>query len=280
MRPGRLLPGALAALALPALAALGFYLAGNGVTVSALALATVPAGLLAGAAWASGRRPRVARLALVGLLALDGAYIAWRLERTSPARAALQLCERGECGGSPPLLSRLAPESETARAGMAMCGALGLIRDPERSELQRLLEREYGAIDRTPGLAALPSAPLLGLWRGDGRALLWQPPGKNRVPGVIFLHGFGGQLTVYLKALIDGGLGDSHALLAPFGGQADQVEARRVDRGRQAVVEQVGEAILLTVGPPEAGRSAEGGEQGVAVAEAAVDQGLEVDREL
>jgi len=153
------------------------------------------------------------------LLALDAVYIAARIDQTSPVRAALRLCDPGDCSPSPPLLSRLAPESETAMAGMALTGFFGAIRGAEAAELSRLLRLEYGSFDRQTALTASPNAPLLGLQRGEGRYLLWMPKNNPNPPCIVFLHGFGGQLSIYLKALLDGGL-DRYAIVAPLGGPA------------------------------------------------------------
>ena len=219
MRSRRRLAAALSLLALQPAIALAFYLAGNGVTRSALALASVPLALVTAAVWASGRALRSAPAVLAALLALDGVYVADRCVRTETGRSGIRLCEMRDCTSEAPLLTRLAPESETARAGMALTSTLGMIREPERSELTRLLRHEYDAIDRSPALSSLPSAPLLGLVRGRGRHLLWLPPDTARpAPAIVFLHGFGGQLTAYLTALLDAGLGEHHAILAPFGG--------------------------------------------------------------
>ena len=50
------------------------------------------------------------------LIVDDGAFVAWRCERTSPARAALQLCEMGDCEGTPPLPP---PRHDARRDGLS-----------------------------------------------------------------------------------------------------------------------------------------------------------------
>lgn len=213
----------LLAVALVSGAALALYIGGNGLTRSALALGSVPAGaLLALAAWRPRVSPRQRQAALLGLLALaalDAMHVDWRLEATEPKKAALHYCEYRDCAASPPLLARLAPEGETAMAGMALSSFFQLIREPEKSELTRLLRAEYTEAAADPALAALPSAPLLGLLRSDVGYQLWEPRQRGeQTPCVVFLHGFGGQLSVYVKALLDGGLGESFAVAAPLGG--------------------------------------------------------------
>lgn len=202
---------------------LAFYLAGNGPSRSALALATLPALALTLLAASRRRNPplvnqALAALALV-LLGVNFSHIIWRLDSTSPEGAALRWCERRDCKAAPPLLARLAPEDETVRAGMALSSSLGLILEPERSALERLLQAEYKEVAANPKLAALPSAPLLGLLRSDVGYQLWEPARRgDQAPCIVFLHGFGGQLSAYLKALLDGGLGESFAIVAPLGG--------------------------------------------------------------
>jgi predicted esterase len=210
-------------LALASGVPLAFYLSGNGPSRSALALATLPA-LALTLLLASRQRnyPRLdqalAAFALA-LLCVDVFHILWRLDSTAPGKAALRWCERRDCKADPPFLARLAPEDETVRAGMALSSALGLIHGPEQSALAKLLQVEYQEVAANPRFAALPSAPLLGLLRSDVGYQLWEPARRpDQVPCIVFLHGFGGQLSVYLKALLDGGLGESFAIVAPPGG--------------------------------------------------------------
>ena len=97
MRSRRRLAAALSLLALQPAIALAFYLAGNGVTRSALALASVPLALVTAAVWASGRALRSAPAVLAALLALDGVYVADRCVRTETGRSGIRLCEMRDC---------------------------------------------------------------------------------------------------------------------------------------------------------------------------------------
>lgn len=213
----RVLRGGRVALAVPLVVALGLYLAGNGPTWGAWSLATLPS-LLGLAGGRAGRRlGRVGRRLAVGALALsDLVYIGHRLSVTSgPTRVAL--CDREGCGPGP-IEARIIPESESALAGLALASATGAIRGAERQELDRLLRRDYGALDASPAWRGGPNAPILGLRGVSGRYFLSLPPGKTRPPCVVFLHGFGGQLSVYLKAIVDSEIGQQFAVIAPLGG--------------------------------------------------------------
>jgi predicted esterase len=106
-------------------------------------------------------------------------------------------------------------EGEAALAGLGLAGALGFIGGAERASLDALLRREYAALAASPRFAGLPAAPLVRA-AGHARYLQWIPPGRDRAPCLVFLHGFGGQLTVYLRSLIESGLGDDFVVLAPF----------------------------------------------------------------
>lgn len=206
-------------LALPPLLALAFYLLGNGPTLPAFALSTLPALLLCAWALRHSRRHRRLALWMLGLIVwFDFTYIMARIDKTSPGKAAMRLCVDGDCSGSPPIESRLAPESETAMAGLSLSSFLGGIKGAERDELERLLRLEYAAFDAVPALAALPNAPLAGLRPWGRRYLLHMPAGVDRPPCLVFLHGFGGQLSIYLKTLLESDLARTHAIVAPFGG--------------------------------------------------------------
>lgn len=215
--------------ACPAFAALGFYLAGNGLTRAGAALASLPIGCLSGAAILHRKKRHLAGviLGLTVLLAL--AYIHQRLQQTEPQKAALTFCEQGRCGGAPPLLTRLATEGETAMAGMALTSFFRMIEEPEKSELTRLLRISYSEQEQNPPWNALPNTPLMSLLDREGRYQLWMPTGAAKPPCIVFLHGFGGQLTAYLHALIEGGLGADFAIVAPLGGPSGTGGARTND---------------------------------------------------
>jgi predicted esterase len=211
------LRGGRVALGVPLLAALGLYLVGNGPTWGAWSLATLPGLLALAGSRAERRLGRVGRGLAVGVLALsDLVYLGHRLSVTSqPAR--MLLCDREGCGPGP-IDARVIPESESALAGLALSSAIGAIRGAERQELGRLLRRDYGALDGSPAWQGVPNAPLVGLRGASGRYLLSMPPGKTNPPCLVFLHGFGGQLSVYLRAIVTSEIGQNFAVIAPFGG--------------------------------------------------------------
>lgn len=206
------------ALLVPLLAALILFVRANGLTTSALALATLPAlaALLCFALPRAAARARRALLAAAAALAaLDAAYIAARLARPAATAPAVQYCEDGDCARRPPLLARLPDEGETALAGLQLSAALDFIGGEEQASLDALLRRDYARLAASPRYAGLPSAPLVEA-SGHVRTLQWIPPGRDRAPCLVFLHGFGGQLTLYLQSLIESGLGDDFVIVAPF----------------------------------------------------------------
>lgn len=203
----------------PVAAALFLFVRANGVTVAALALAAFVAMLvllLLAVTWASPRGRRRLAAAALALAAVDLAYVAARLARPAPGPDALRYCEDGDCARRGPWIARIPDEGESALAGLQLSSALGFIGGVEQAALDRLLRREYAALAASPRYAGLPVAPLIFAAARHARTLQWVPPGKERAPCIVFLHGFGGQLTVYLQSLIESGLGDDFVIVAPF----------------------------------------------------------------
>lgn len=199
--------------------ALAVFVAGNGVTLSALALASLLVLVAAGCfvlPSSSDRRRAVARVAVIAIAGADCVYIAHRLARPVPHGDVVRYCEGPDCSRRPPLLARLVDEDETAYAGLRFASLLRLIGGAEERALDAALHREYQALRGSPRYAALPNAVFVGGSRAPARYLSWAPPGKTDVPCLVFLHGFGGQLSVYVEALIEGGLGDDFAVATPF----------------------------------------------------------------
>ncbi|UQA55862.1 hypothetical protein [Polyangium aurulentum] len=197
------------------------FVSANGATVSAFALAALAALLVllcfvAPRSSISRKSRRLALAVALLLLVFEGVYIAARLLRASPAGPAVQYCEDGDCTLAPPLLSRLVDEDETALAGLGFASSLGLIRGAEERSLDTLLRASYADLRASPRFAGLPNAALIGAAPGRVRFLAWVPPRKPNAPCLVFLHGFGGQLSVYLQEWVDGGLGDEFAIVAPF----------------------------------------------------------------
>lgn len=179
----------------------GFYVAGNGLVGGAFALATVPLGLLVAPAVAiPGRVRAVACLALALALAGDLAFVAarWAAVRRGPFVA----CVNGDCARAAPWVARVVREDETVFAGTVLAEALGLLGPAARAQLDLATHRAYAQLhDRTGG----PGVNALALGSSGERVaeLVWLPPGEETVPGIVFLHGFGGLLTPYLSSLTE-----------------------------------------------------------------------------
>jgi predicted esterase len=203
----------------PLCLALVVFLRANGVTVSAAALASLPAlvALLFIALPAS--PPRLRRplgVAAAIILLLDCIYIAARLRPVAVSEPTVRFCEEGDCAATPPLASLLVGEGETALAGLYLSSSLGLIRGVEMDALEQILRAGYGDLASSPRFAGLPNAPLIQSDRGATRYLQWIPPGREKSPCLVFLHGFGGQLSLYMAALAGSELGSRFAIIAPF----------------------------------------------------------------
>ena len=230
------------------------FVTANGLTISLVALcsAVLLCVLLAVALFDARARRRTCALCCAAVLAcLDVGYIASRLVRTSAARAQLRYCDSVRCDARAPSLARLVDEDETARFGLALSSLLGLIGDREKDTLERALAGAYARHRSDPRFAGLPNAIFIGTSGDEARHLLFTPDGDERVPCLVFLHGFGGQLSVYVEALVAGGL-DDVAIIAPYGerrGTWSSVEERqtiatlidahlppRVDRSRVFLV--------------------------------------------
>lgn len=192
-----------------------FFVA-NGPTLSGFCLATLPFFALFFTAIALNQRWRKAwcfGIAIVFLL-IDIAYATSQLIREPSG--ALRFCENGDCDRSGPLISRIPREDETAYTGLALSSALSLIRGQERDQLGMLLHLSYEKLDRNPHFQGLPNAVLIGSDQKRVRTLVWQPEGSTKLPCLVFLHGFGGQLTIYLEALLDSELGQKTVMVAPY----------------------------------------------------------------
>ncbi len=206
----------LLCLSVPASAAIlatVFYVSGNGLGTGAVALATVPVVLLlvprvvAHPSWRVG-------MALVGLLLCDLAYAGWRVTRVDTG-GSLAFCVDGACDQPAPILSRLIREDETAYAGVALSHAMGLLTDDELAVIEPATRSAYEALDRVRGGAPGPNGVLLASAATRTEELIWLPPGEGKVPALVFLHGFGGQITPCVAAFAESAVGRDYAIVAP-----------------------------------------------------------------
>ena len=127
----------------------------------------------------------------------------------------VRFCENNLCVGRVGVLARVVGERETAMAGLMLSSAQGLLSDEERADLEAVLEEGYDRLDADQRFSGKPNALLV---QSDGdkvRYLRWVP-GEGTWPCIVFLHGFGGMLTPYFRALVDSELGRKTILLAPI----------------------------------------------------------------
>ena len=219
------------------------FVAANGVTTSTLALGALPLaiGLLTLVRLPPRGSRRVALLATAALcLVFVSTFVVARFFAQPPTRE-FHFVEDGHRDASPPWLSRLADERETVLTGLYFSDMVGLIKGPERDHLDRLLHVAYSASPRP-----WPNAVLIESSSDASRHLEHVPNGSTTVPCIVFLHGFGGQLTAYLRVLHQA-FGDRFAIVAPF---LDYTGAFGTPRGKAVV-----SALVTKHLPPEVDRA-------------------------
>jgi predicted esterase len=232
-------------LGLVALGALGvvgtlavIYHWANGITPGSVALSSlafVCAFALVGIG-RSGLRKK-ANLAIAVLLTGQVAWVVARIARAGGQ--GLQVCQAGTCDGRGQLWQRVPDERETARFGLYLSRLTGTMRGAEARHFDVLLDDRYPKLpDEWRGL---PNALLLG----RGQRLQWVPPGVTKAPCIVFLHGFGGELSLYLHAITSSELG-RFVVVAPV---LDNFGIWWSARGMDLVSE------TLDTLPPEADRS-------------------------
>lgn len=241
---GRVLARILGAIALVLLVpVLVLFVAANGVTGSSLALGALLAatGLVTMVRVPARGSRRVALLATATLCLLGVSTFVMARLCVAPPPQQLHFVEDGHRDVSPPWLSQLVDERETAMAGLYLSSTLGLIGGRERDHLEQLLTDAYPASYRPwPNAALIESSP------GAARHLEHVPGTSRSVPCIVFLHGFGGQLTAYLQVLYRA-FGDRFAIVAPF---LDSTGAFWAPRG----MDVVRETVLKNL-PPEVDRT-------------------------
>lgn len=196
------------------------YVAGNGLVAGAWALGTVPLVLVAAPALAVGGRPRAIAGAVQAVaLAFDLAFAAVRVSGVAPG--PFPTCIDGDCAAGAPWLARLVREDESVLAGDALVQALGILTPEARAELDAAAVDAYARLAvRTAGPGA--NALLLRSRPDRIESVAWFPPGGGPVPGIVYLHGFGGLLTPYLGALTEDPRLAGYAIVAPALGFAGE----------------------------------------------------------
>jgi predicted esterase len=205
----------------------------NGATITSLVSLTLPALCVA---VALGRRA-----AFLGVAAVGVAFIASRFAHTPPT--AVQACVEDRCTRGAWWWQRLVDEREATRAGLYLSGHLGSMRGAEFTRFDRLIDAQWKA---TPPAWRGGPNPLL-MWSTPARveSLRVSAPGAGKRPAIVFLHGFGGLLSLYVRAVAEGTKGEFD-VVAPA---LDLTGAWWTERG-QAVI-----AHTLDTLPPEVDRS-------------------------
>lgn len=183
-----------------------FALAANGITASALALAALIAAI--GLVTLPRAPSRTQRTAAV-ILSL-GTFTSIGVKLFAHPRSEFHFVEQGRRNEGPPILRRIIDERETVQAGLLLSSAMKLIGGSEKDHLGKLLHDAYSTSS-----PAWPNAVLIDSSVDVPRHLEHVPPNSTSVPCLVFLHGYGGQLTAYLRVLRHA-FGDRFAIVAPF----------------------------------------------------------------
>ncbi|MFT3841523.1 MAG: hypothetical protein QM723_31335 [Myxococcaceae bacterium] len=155
----------------------------------------------------------------------------------------LRHCFNWECGTTGPPWAFLAPEDETAFAGMLLSRWTGVVSAAEASSYGPTMRAGYASTHRLANPQLLMSFP------GSVHWYYRAPPHAEgtKVPCIVFLHGFGGLLTPYLDAMAQSPLGERYALAAPV---LDDVAPWWTERGGTVIEETIANL------PPEVDRHA------------------------
>jgi hypothetical protein len=201
-------------LSLPLWGAWVFYGLGNGLVPGTVALGTLPVALMTLPLLGVAQARRLAGWGLTGIFVGDLLFAGARLWALDPG-PPLAFCEDGACGVRPPLLASLIREDESAYAGIALMSALGGVLPEEQPRIEKTAPEKYQALERMRG--GRPGANLLLVQSSVQRVrgVTWLPPGEETVPGIVFLHGFGGGVTTYLSTLLEEERLGRYAIIAP-----------------------------------------------------------------
>lgn len=210
--------------ALPLLGLCLLVLQANGLTATTLA-ASLPFFLLLSMLF---RRWRVA----LGLLLAGLGFVGARL-----------LSPRGEAWSGGALWQRLIDEREATRAGLYLSRWVGAMRGAEFDRFDALIDAQWAAMPE--GWRGLPNPLLMHSTAAHVEAVRFHAAGSARRPCVIFLHGFGGLLSLYVRAIVTG----THGAFDVVAPALDPLGAWWTPRG-QAVLRATLDAL-----PPEVDRA-------------------------
>ena len=205
----------------------------NGPTVTSLVSLTLPA-LFASLAL----RKREATFAVV---LAGAAFVASRFSATPPS--AVEVCVERECSRGETWWQRVIDEREATRAGLYLSRHLGAMHGAEFARFDALIDAQWKATPREwrggPNPLLLRSTPT------RVESLVVHGRGAGKRPAIVFLHGFGGLLSLYVRAVAEG-TGGQFEVIAPA---LDPLGAWWTERG-QAVL-----AHTLDTLPPEVDRA-------------------------
>ncbi|MBL8916951.1 MAG: hypothetical protein JNM17_39975 [Archangium sp.] len=170
---------------------------------------------------------------------LGASFVAARVS-TAPA-SAMDVCVEGECSRNAQWWQRVIDEREATRAGLYVSGHLGAMRGVEFTRFDQLIDAQWKSAPKEWRGAANPL--LMHSTPQRVESLVVHGVGAKR-PAIIFLHGFGGLLSLYVRALAEGTRGEFE-IIAPA---LDLTGAWWTERG-QAVI-----AHTLDTLPPEVDR--------------------------
>lgn len=188
------------------------YLRANGITAGSLALGSLPVLCMVFAVAVRSRRHRRRALRVAALLvACD---LAWTVARcVRPPGEGLRACVDERCDGRGAFWQRVPDEREAARAGLYLSAAMGHMEGKELHDFDRLLDLEYAKLPAA--WSGLPNALLLRSTHDRIESQRWIPPGAKNAPCIVFLHGYGGALTPYVRAMVESDIGAHTVIVAP-----------------------------------------------------------------
>jgi pimeloyl-ACP methyl ester carboxylesterase len=190
-----------------------FYLAGNGLTLGLVAFVAIPA--IPGLVGCGLLRRRAGMLHLAFLLVITAlAYGRWRVSAASDT-GRLVVCADGVCPTAPPWVSRLIREDEAWNAAIQLAWFLGILNSNELASLAPASEAAYRSYEAWQGPRPSVNGLLLTRRGSAVTELVGMPTGRDRVGALVFLHGFGGQISPCVGALAASELGRNYAIVAP-----------------------------------------------------------------
>lgn len=181
----------------------------NGLTATTLAAFLLPAICMCGAL-------RQRRALLINVLA-GIAFVIVQLLR--PGSSEVSACLNSACSARGALWQRVIDEREATRAGLMLSAHLGAMRGKELRAFDALIDREWRAMPEE--WRGLPNPLLMHSTPEQVESLRVRAKGTGKRPCILFLHGFGGLLSLYVHAIAEGTRGEFDVVapaLDPLGG--------------------------------------------------------------